>query len=93
MTYEELPIRETPPSALELEQMLTHCEGDVRKLFITSGLDYRELNLKASLPSMSTGEAIALLASRGNLVKRPFLIADSFGLVGFKEETWVSALS
>jgi arsenate reductase (glutaredoxin) len=93
MTYEELPIRETPPSVLELEQMLTHCEGDVRKLFNTSGLDYRELNLKASLPSMSTGEAIALLVSRGNLVKRPFLITDSFGLVGFKEETWASALS
>ena len=42
---------------------------------------------------MSTGEAIALLVSRGNLVKRPFLITDSFGLVGFKEETWASALS
>ena len=93
ITYEELPIREAPPSVLELEQMLTYYEGDTRKLFNTSGVDYRELNLKDSLPSMSTEEAIALLASCGNLVKRPFFLADSFGLAGFKEDIWASALS
>ena len=88
ITYEELPIRETPPSADELLQMLTYQNGELRKLFNTAGADYRELKLKDSLPNMTQREAIQLLASRGNLVKRPFLLGDGFGLVGFKEEVW-----
>lgn len=91
--YEEFPIRETPPSAAELKQMLAYQNGDLRKLFNTAGGDYRELNMKEKLPKMSESEAIELLSGRGNLVKRPFLLADSIGLVGFKEELWASQLS
>jgi arsenate reductase len=42
---------------------------------------------------MAGDDALELLASRGNLVKRPFLLADDFGLVGFKEVDWASAFS
>ena len=31
---------------------------------------------------------MALLASNGNLVKRPFVVAESFVLIGFDEDTW-----
>ena len=93
IAYEELPIRETPPNAAELEQMLVYLEGDLRKLFNTAGGDYRELNMKERLPNMSQAEAIALLAARGNLVKRPFLLVDTAGLVGFKEEAWAKLLA
>ncbi len=93
ISYEELPIRETPPNQSDLKQMLAHYDGDLRKLFNTAGGDYRELNMKEKLPAMSEGEAIELLASRGNLVKRPFLLTDSLGLVGFKEEAWAAALT
>lgn len=86
--YEELPIRETPPTIDELKQMLTYQDGVLRKLFNTAGGDYRELGLKDTLPSMSASEALGLLAGRGNLVKRPFLLAETFGLVGFKEAVW-----
>jgi len=90
--FEERPIRETPPSAVELKTMLAHQDGELRKLFNTAGGDYRELNLKDKLPSMSEAEAIELLASRGNLVKRPFLLGSDCGLVGFKEAEWSQSL-
>ena len=93
ISYDERPIRESPPSVNELKQMLDFQEGDLRKLFNTSGGDYRELDMKLKLPKMSQAEALNLLSSRGNLVKRPFLLGDSFGLVGFKEDLWLDALT
>jgi len=91
--FEEKPIRETPPSEAELHQMLEFQNGELKKLFNTAGVDYRELDLKNKLQGMSLEGAIKLLASRGNLVKRPFLLSDSVGLVGFKEAIWAEKLS
>lgn len=88
IAYRDIPIREQPPKKAELKKMLGYYNGEIRRLFNTSGGDYKELNLKDKLPSMSETETIDLLASNGNLVKRPFVLADSFGLVGFKEEEW-----
>ncbi|MCB1089328.1 MAG: arsenate reductase family protein [Verrucomicrobiae bacterium] len=89
----EIPIREQPPSPAELRKMLTHLGGDRRQLFNTSGQDYRALNLKESLPSLSDDEAIELLASNGNLIKRPFLLTPKGGTTGFKEEEWGSLIA
>ncbi len=91
LTFEEIPIRETPPSVNELKQMLDHI-GDLKKLFNTSGQDYRALGMKDKLPSMSTEEALELLASSGNLIKRPFLITADKGITGFKEDVWAALL-
>ena len=90
--YEVAPIREQPPTKTELRSMLKHVDGNLRALFNTSGGDYKELNMKEKLPGMSEAEAIDLLAGRGNLVKRPFVITKEFGLVGFKEPAWREAL-
>jgi arsenate reductase len=86
------PIREEPPSAAELERMLAAQGNDLRKLFNTSGKDYREGKLGARLPTMSKAEAFKLLRANGNLVKRPFVVGDGLGLVGFKPEVWKKAL-
>lgn len=91
ISYENLPIRERPPTQKELKTMLGYLGGDRQRLFNTSGQDYRALGLKDTLPSMSDAEAMKILAGNGNLVKRPFLLGDGFGLVGFKEE-WAAAL-
>lgn len=88
LAFKELPIRETPPSKSELKQMLGHYDGDLRRLFNTAGGDYRELDLKNKLPEMSEQAAFELLSSRGNLVKRPFLLGKDFAIVGFKEAEW-----
>ena len=82
-----IPIRETPPSKKELKTMMASVDSS-RKLFNTSGGDYKAMNLKDQLPGMSEGDMIDLLASNGNLIKRPFLIGDGVALVGFKEDQW-----
>ena len=92
MEFEEFPIRETPPSQEELQEMLA-AKGELKLLFNTSGRDYRAMALKDKLPSMSTDEAIELLHSNGNLIKRPFLLSNGFKSVGFKEADWQASLS
>lgn len=87
VAYDKVAIRETPPSVPELKTMLKHV-GDLKLLFNVSGGDYREMNLKDKLPTMKPDEAFALLSSNGNLVKRPFVLGNGFGLVGFKEDAW-----
>ena len=67
-------------------------DGQIRKLFNTSGMDYRKLELKDQLPDMNQADAIKLLATNGNLVKRPFVIGDGKFLVGFKESQWKTEL-
>lgn len=91
--YESINIVDQPPTKKELEAMLDAYDGNIRKLFNTSGMQYRELNLKDKIPSMSAEQAIDLLASNGMLVKRPFLLTDGAGIVGFKEELWSSLLA
>lgn len=88
VVFKEIPIRETPPTVAELKKMLKAMGGDVRKLFNTSGMDYKALNMKEKLPGMSEAAALELLASNGNLVKRPFVLGDGVATVGFKEEAW-----
>jgi arsenate reductase len=92
IAFTEKPIRETPPTLAELKTMLSAQNGNLRRLFNTSGQEYRALGLAQKLPSLSETAALALLASNGRLVKRPFLIGDGLCLVGFDETTWATAL-
>jgi arsenate reductase len=92
LSFEEVPIRETPPSPEELRRMLAFYDGDLRRLFNTSGQDYRALGIKDKLAGLTPDEAIALLAGNGNLIKRPFLLDRDRGLVGFKEDEWAKML-
>lgn len=92
LSYESVDITQTPPSQTELEQMLRLQAGQIRKLFNTSGQRYRELKLSDRLPSLTTDAALALLAADGKLIKRPFLLTETAGLVGFREAEWQLAL-
>ncbi len=91
--HEVLPIREQPPGETELKRMLKIYEGNIRKLFNTSGQDYKALNLKEKLPAMNEAEAIQLLSKNGNLVKRPFVLSKDSGVVGFDESEWEKIFS
>lgn len=90
--FETKPIRETPPTKAELKKMLGYLNGESKRLFNTSGGDYKELGLKDKLAKLSIDEQFELLSKNGNLVKRPFVLGDGFGFVGFKEEEWKAAL-
>ncbi len=92
LDFEEHPIRETPPSPAELRKMLAAYGGERRRLFNTSGGDYREQKLGEKLPGMSESAALELLAGNGNLVKRPFLLSGKVAQVGFDESAWSAAL-
>jgi len=92
VAFTEKPIRETPPSPAELRAMLRHQGGALRKLFNVSGRDYRALGLGEKLATMGEGEALALLAASGNLVKRPFALGADCGLVGFDATAWAREL-
>lgn len=88
--FDSIDITLNPPSKKQLEQMLEYCGGDVKKLFNTSGVQYRELKISDKIKSMSKKEAIDLLSQNGKLIKRPFLLGKNFGVVGFKAEQWDS---
>lgn len=65
----------------------------VKKFFNTSGLLYKEMNLKEKLNTMTEDEQFELLSSNGMLVKRPIVVCDDKVLVGFKEDAWKEALN
>ncbi len=88
VAYTEIPIRERPATKSELNRMLRCQHGNIRKLFNTSGADYKALNLKDKLPELSEKTAIGLLNGNGNLVKRPFVLSGTSGTTGFNESVW-----
>ena len=92
LAFDAIPIREQPPTKAELKRMLAIYGGDLRRLFNTAGGDYQAMNLSERLPTLTEVEALALLAANGNLVKRPFLLTDTSGLVGFKQPEWEQLL-
>lgn len=88
ITFEERHIVEETPSKGELKKWIDQSGLDIKKFFNTSGLKYKELNLKEKLPNMTEEEKIELLSSNGMLIKRPLFINDKIVLVGFKEKEW-----
>lgn len=88
INYDAVDITEQPPSIEELKKMLVIYGGNIRKLFNTSGVQYRELNIKEKINTITDAQAISMLSKNGKLVKRPFLIKGKSGRVGFKEEEW-----
>ena len=81
-------IVEENPSAEELALWMEKSGLEPRKFFNTSGVLYREMNLKDKIKTMSKEEMIEILSTNGMLVKRPLLVMDDKVLVGFKEENY-----
>lgn len=94
VAFEDRNIVEINPTAEELRAWHKTSTLPIRRLFNTSGMLYREMNVKAQLDAgMTDEEAYALLATNGMLVKRPLLIVDgSLATPGFKEDAWSRAL-
>ncbi len=96
VAYKALPIVEEPPSPAELKKMLGYLKksgGSFKNLFNTSGQQYRELNISEKIKAgLSEEDAIQLLAKNGKLIKRPFLLTENNGAVGFKQDLWKDLL-
>ena len=92
VTYEDRHIVEDNPTAAELAAWHERSGLPLRRFFNTSGMVYRERDIKALLDAgLSDADAYALLAENGMLVKRPLVVGEDFVLVGFKEAEWEQA--
>ena len=90
--YVDRQIKENNPSYDEIKTWINEYNVSIRKLFNTSGILYREMDLKNKLENMTEDEMARLLATDGMLVKRPILVTDNNILIGFKEKEWNSIL-
>ncbi len=81
-------IKEENPTKEELKKWWQKSGVELKKFFNTSGLVYKELNLKEKLPNMSIEEQLDLLATNGMLVKRPILVTDESVIIGYKEKEY-----
>ena len=88
ISYTGRHIVEENPSFDELKQWHERSGMPLKKLFNTSGMLYKEMQLKDKLPEMSEEEQIKLLASNGMLVKRPLVVDGDMVLAGFREAEW-----
>ena len=92
IAFEERPIVEQNPTYEELKEWHAKSGLPLKKFFNTSGLLYKEMNLKNKLAEMSEEEQLQLLATNGMLVKRPLVIGEDYVLTGFKESEWAEKL-
>lgn len=92
INYELRDIKAENPGLDELKEIYRLSGQPIKKLFNTSGLLYKSMDLRNKLPEMSEEEMLELLSTDGMLVKRPLLVADEFVLIGFKEKEWEEKL-
>ena len=92
IAFDERDIKEDNPTKKELVKWHQQSGLPLRKFFNTSGMLYRDLQLKDKLPNMTEDEMYDLLASDGMLVKRPLLIGKDYVLPGFKQKDWEEKL-
>lgn len=89
--YTFIDITEQPPAASALKTMAQQAGRDLKKMFNTSGVVYREKNIKDRLAEMSDSEMLKLLASDGRLIKRPMVTDGKTTTVGFEEAQFKGA--
>ena len=91
--YTERHIVDANPTYDELMEWYGKSGLSLKKFFNTSGLLYKEMQLKDKLPTMSEEEQLQLLATNGMLVKRPLIVNGDIVLVGFKKAEWSEKLN
>lgn len=86
--YKDRSIKEETPDYEEIKTWVENYNIPIKSLFNTSGLKYKELNLKEKLTTLTDEEKIKLLTTDGMLIKRPILVDKNKILIGFKEKEW-----
>ena len=76
VSFELRDIKENNPNAEELKAWHEKSGLPLKRFFNTSGMIYRQMELKDKLDTMSEDEQYDLLATDGMLVKRPLMITE-----------------
>lgn len=93
LSYELRDIKEDNPSKEEIKKWHEATDYDIKRFFNTSGMIYRQENLKEKLKDMTLDEKYEKLASDGMLVKRPILFLDDGKiLVGSDVKKYIESL-
>ena len=82
----EIDITENPPPKSILKNAIK-IKG-IKKLFNTSGEQYKTLGIKDKIGTMTEKQAIDLLAGNGRLIKRPIAVDGDRLTVGFDEDEY-----
>jgi arsenate reductase len=89
--YAFVDITENPPSRAALKKIVDQSGAELKKFFNTSGVQYKELNIKDKVPGMGEAEILAMLAGNGRLLKRPLVTDGAKSTVGFDEAAFGKA--
>ena len=90
--YTDRHIKDQNPSYDELKKWKEESGLPIKRFFNTSGMLYREMQLKDRLPEMTEEEMLRLLSTDGMLVKRPIIVCKDKVLTGFREIEWEELL-
>ena len=88
VSYTDRHIVEENPTFEELKEWYGRSGMPLKKFFNSSGMLYKQMNLKDKLQEMTEDEQLKLLATDGMLVKRPLVVGEDFILTGFREKEW-----
>lgn len=85
IAFKFVDITETPPPKRLLKQIVDSGRYKLSDLLNKSGVQYRELNMKERVKSMTPADLIDVLAENGRLCKRPIVTDGKQHTVGFDE--------
>ncbi|GKS69823.1 arsenate reductase [Nitrosomonas sp. PY1] len=90
LAYEFIDITESPPNAAQVARISALANVLPQKMLNTSGEQYRQLNVKQLLPTLTPQEIFNLLETNGRLIKRPLLTDGKRATVGFNAEQFLA---
>ena len=91
VVYSFVDITQNPPTSKVIATIAKQSGRTLRQMFNTSGVAYREKNIKELAAKLSDHETLALLAADGRLIKRPIVTDGVNSTVGFESGAFMSA--
>ncbi len=86
--FEQRHIVEENPTFEELKEWFEKSGFTINKFFNSSGMKYRELNMKDKVKELPNDELLQILSTDGMLVKRPLIVSGDKVVLGFKEDKY-----
>ncbi len=83
---EAVDITVHPPGKDQLKQILRISGKKITDLLNKSGEQYRLLNMKEKVKTLSEDQLLDLLSKNGRLIKRPLVFEKNKATIGFKED-------